>query len=88
MSLDGINAENVGRMLRRNSERAQFIVISLRKVTLKFAAHLFGVTMHGDGCSRIVGLHLDELVDMEARERAGEPSPPAEVAGPTLEAAR
>ncbi|MHB8352153.1 MAG: hypothetical protein ACYDFT_05640, partial [Thermoplasmata archaeon] len=70
MSLDGINAENVGRLLRRNAERAQFIVISLRKVTLKFAHRLFGVTMHGDGCSRVVGLSLDEIVDMDERERA------------------
>lgn len=69
MSLDGINAENVGRLLRRNAERAQFIVISLRKVTLKFAHRLFGVTMHGDGCSRVVGLSLDEIVDMDERER-------------------
>ncbi|MCI4363705.1 MAG: chromosome segregation protein SMC [Thermoplasmata archaeon] len=69
MSLDGVNAENVGRMLRRNAERAQFIVISLRKVTLKFATTLFGVTMHGDGCSRVVGIHLDEIVDVDDRER-------------------
>ncbi|MCI4346110.1 MAG: chromosome segregation protein SMC [Thermoplasmata archaeon] len=69
MSLDGVNAENVGRMLRRNAERAQFIVISLRKVTLKFATTLFGVTMHGDGCSRVVGLKLDEIVDVDDRER-------------------
>ncbi|MCI4358449.1 MAG: chromosome segregation protein SMC [Thermoplasmata archaeon] len=73
MSLDGVNAENVGRMLRRNSERAQFIVISLRKVTLKFANHLFGVTMHGDGCSRVVGLKLDEIVDVDERDRGPEP---------------
>ena len=69
MSLDGVNAENVGRMLRRNAERAQFIVISLRKVTLKFAHRLFGVTMHGDGCSRVVSLKLDEIVDVDDRER-------------------
>jgi chromosome segregation protein len=69
MSLDGLNAENVGRMLRRNSERAQFIVISLRKVTLKFAHRLFGVTMHGDGCSRVVGLNLDEIVDIDEHDR-------------------
>ncbi len=69
MSLDGINAENVGRMLRRNAERAQFIVISLRKVTLKFAHRLFGVTMHGDGCSRVVSLKLDEIVDVDERDR-------------------
>ncbi|HEV2230893.1 MAG TPA: hypothetical protein VGS18_01740, partial [Thermoplasmata archaeon] len=69
MSLDGVNAENVGRMLRRNAEWAQFIVISLRKVTLKFAHQLFGVTMHGDGCSRVVGLRLDEIVDVDERDR-------------------
>lgn len=69
MSLDGVNAENVGRMLRRNAERAQFIVISLRKVTLKFAHRLFGVTMHGDGCSRVVSLKLDEIVDVDERDR-------------------
>ena len=79
MSLDGLNAEYVGRMLRHNAERAQFIVISLRKVTLKFASHLYGVTMHGDGCSRVVGIHLDEIQDVESREGARPPEafPPA-----------
>ena len=82
MSLDGLNAEYVGRMLRRNAERAQFIVISLRKVTLKFAHHLFGVTMRGDGCSRVVGIHLDDIHDVESRENARAP----EGAAPALEA--
>ncbi len=82
MSLDGLNAEYVGRMLRRNAERAQFIVISLRKVTLKFAHHLFGVTMRGDGCSRVVGIHLDDIHDVESRENARAP----EGAAPTMEA--
>ena len=79
MSLDGLNAEYVGRMLRHNAERAQFIVISLRKVTLKFASHLYGVTMHGDGCSRVIGIHLDDIHDVESREgaRAPEAAPPA-----------
>jgi chromosome segregation protein len=72
MSLDGVNAENVGRLLRRNAERAQFIVISLRKVTLKFAHRLFGVTMHGDGCSRVVGLKLDEIVDVDEKDHPRE----------------
>jgi len=73
MSLDGLNAENVGRLLRRNAERAQFIVISLRKVTLKFAHQLYGVTMRGDGCSRVVGIRLDEIQDVESRENARVP---------------
>jgi len=79
MSLDGMNAEYVGRLLRRNAEKAQFIVISLRKVTLKFAHHLFGVTMRGDGCSRVVEIHLDEIQDVEARENARAPEAPAAV---------
>jgi chromosome segregation protein len=83
MSLDGLNAEFVGRMLRRNAERAQFIVISLRKVTLKFAHHLFGVTMRGDGCSRVVGIHLEDIHDVESRENARAP----EGAPPIVEAA-
>jgi len=82
MSLDALNAENIGRMLRRNSERAQFIVISLRKVTLKFARQLFGVTMRGDGCSRVVSLGLDEIKDVDDRENERAPSPPS----PALEA--
>ena len=83
MSLDGLNAEYVGRMLRRNAERAQFVVISLRKVTLKFAHHLFGVTMRGDGCSRVVGIHLDDIHDVEGRENARGPE---EIATPLAEA--
>ncbi len=68
MSLDGINAENIGRMFRRNSSRAQFVVISLRKVTLKWAEHLIGVTMHGDGISRVVGIRLDDIKDVDEKE--------------------
>jgi chromosome segregation protein len=79
MSLDGLNAEFVGRLLRRNAERAQFIVISLRKVTLKFAHHLFGVTMRGDGCSRVVGIHLDDIHDVESRENARAPEGPTPI---------
>jgi chromosome segregation protein len=68
MSLDGINAENIGRMLRRNSSKAQFIVISLRKVTLKWAEHLFGVTMKANGVSQVIGLNLDDIKDVDEKE--------------------
>ncbi len=53
MFLDGINAEIVGRVIKRNSQTAQFIVISLRKATIKFADHIIGVTQAGDGLSRV-----------------------------------
>ncbi len=53
MFLDGINAEMVGRIIKRNSKTAQFIVISLRKATLKFADYIIGVTQQGDGLSKV-----------------------------------
>ena len=53
MFLDGVNAEMVGRIIKRNSTSAQFIVVSLRKTTIKFADYLIGVTHRKDGISRI-----------------------------------
>lgn len=54
MFLDGVNAENVAKAVKRSSKNAQFIQISLRKVTLKEADHIIGVTMQRDGISEIV----------------------------------
>jgi len=54
MFLDGINAENVARAVRRSSNNAQFLQISLRKVTLKEANHIIGVTMQREGISDLV----------------------------------
>ena len=68
MSLDGVNAENVGRMLRRNSERAQFIVISLRKVTLKFARQLFGA-LKGQRKPRLEKLPAGIFLQLHSQRR-------------------
>ncbi len=53
MFLDGVNSEILGRIIKRNSKSAQFIVVSLRKATIKFADYIIGVTNRGDGISRI-----------------------------------
>lgn len=58
MFLDNVNAEIVSKMIKENSSYAQFILISLRKVTLKEADHIYGVTLREDGISEIVG-HVD-----------------------------
>jgi chromosome segregation protein len=72
-NLDGLNSELVGQRIRRSSKRAQFIVISLRKATLKYADHLIGVTMVGDGVSRILQkMNIDELPDEEENEENAE----------------
>ena len=54
MFLDGINAENVAKAVKRSSKNAQFIQISLRNITLKEADHRIGVTMQREGVSDIV----------------------------------
>jgi chromosome segregation protein len=53
-NLDALNAEKVARMIRHNSETVQFIQISLRKITLKEADHVVGVTMDEDSTSKVV----------------------------------
>ncbi len=54
MFLDGVNAENVSKAVRRSSRNAQFIQISLRKVTLNEADHIIGVTMQREGVSDVI----------------------------------
>ena len=54
MFLDGVNAENVSRAVKRGSKNAQFIQISLRKVTLNDADHIIGVTMQREGVSDVI----------------------------------
>ena len=55
MFLDAINAESVAKMVRRNSQLAQFVMISLRKVTLKEADHVYGATIQRNGITDIIG---------------------------------
>ncbi len=55
MFLDGVNAETVSRMIKRSAEDSQFIMVSLRKVALKEANHVYGVTMRETGISEMIG---------------------------------
>ncbi len=63
-NLDAVNAEKVARMIRNNSSTAQFLQISLRKVTLKEADHIVGVTMAPGSTSEIImRVNLAEIED-------------------------
>jgi chromosome segregation protein len=55
MFLDGVNAETVSRMIKQNAGHSQFINVSLRKIALKEANHIYGVTMHDNGISEMIG---------------------------------
>lgn len=54
MFLDAVNAEMVARRIRESSSKAQFIQVSLRKVTLALADHLIGVTRPPSGVSKVI----------------------------------
>jgi len=54
MFLDAVNAEMVAKRVKESSRRAQFIQVSLRKVTLAMADHLIGVTRPPSGISKVI----------------------------------
>ncbi len=54
MFLDSVNAEMVAKRVRESSQKAQFIQVSLRKVTLALADHLIGVTRPPSGISKVI----------------------------------
>ena len=54
MFLDSVNAEMVAKRVKESSGKAQFIQVSLRKVTLAMADHLIGVTRPPSGISRVI----------------------------------
>ena len=55
MFLDGVNAEIISRMIKNRAGHSQFISVSLRKIALKEADYLYGVTMHDSGISEMIG---------------------------------
>jgi chromosome segregation protein len=54
-NLDAVNAENIAKLIKKDSSNAQFLVVSLRKVTLKESDHLYGVTLAHNGLSTVLG---------------------------------
>jgi chromosome segregation protein len=53
-ALDDTNISRFVELLRRFSDRAQFVVITHQKRTMEAADTLYGVTMGSDGVSQIV----------------------------------
>jgi chromosome segregation protein len=57
-ALDDLNLDRFLALLRRYSDRAQFIVITHQKRTMEAADWLFGVSMGGDGVSKVLSRRL------------------------------
>jgi chromosome segregation protein len=71
-ALDDLNLDRFLVLLRRYADRAQFIVITHQKRTMEAADWLFGVSMGGDGVSKVLSRRLPA---------AEETQPEPEVAG-------
>jgi chromosome segregation protein len=65
-ALDDLNLDRFLALLRRYADQAQFIVITHQKRTMEAADWLYGVSMGGDGVSKVISRRL--------------PAPPREVA--------
>lgn len=61
MMLDGANAERLAQMVKRQSDSAQFVVVSLRRPMIENADHAVGVSLRADGFSRTVGIREIQL---------------------------
>ncbi|HEX2234314.1 MAG TPA: AAA family ATPase, partial [Thermoleophilaceae bacterium] len=57
-ALDDVNIDRFLELVRRYSERSQFIVVTHQKRTMDAADTLYGVSMGGDGISRVLSRKL------------------------------
>lgn len=55
-NLDGINAEKLANMVKREAQGAQFIVVSLRKPMIECSERTIGVTQRQNGITKVTGI--------------------------------
>lgn len=66
--LDEANTRRYNEIIQEMSVLSQFIVITHNKKTMEVAETLFGVTMQEPGCSRLVGVNLQQATAFTATE--------------------
>jgi chromosome segregation ATPase len=73
-ALDDANIDRFLQLIRRFSDRAQFVIVTHQKRTMDAADVLYGVTMGGDGITKVVSRRLprDIAADGDGDEGAGE----------------
>ena len=52
-------------MVKKMSEKTQFLFVSHNKITMEMAQQLIGVTMQESGVSRIVDVDIDVALNMQ-----------------------
>ena len=71
-ALDDLNVDRFLQLVRRYSDRAQFIVVTHQKRTMDAADRLYGVSMGGDGVSKVISRKLTGVPAAEVVLRAAE----------------
>jgi chromosome segregation protein len=80
-ALDDINLDRFLRLVRRFAERSQFVIVTHQKRTMDAADILYGVSMGGDGVTKVVSRRLPRDRDLsDAAEVPGADDPTAEAA--------
>ena len=64
--LDDSNTERFCQMVKKMSEKTQFLFVSHNKITMEMAQQLIGVTMQESGVSRIVDVDIEAALNMQA----------------------
>jgi chromosome segregation ATPase len=72
-ALDDANIDRFLQLIRRFSDRAQFVIVTHQKRTMDAADILYGVTMGGDGITKVVSRRLprEEVAEDEDRSEPG-----------------
>ena len=73
-ALDDANIDRFLQLIRRFSDRAQFVIVTHQKRTMDAADVLYGVSMGGDGVTKVVSRRLPREVD-EGTEKTVATSP-------------
>jgi chromosome segregation protein len=62
-ALDDANIDRFLQLIRRFSDRAQFVIVTHQKRTMDAADVLYGVSMGGDGVTKVVSRRLPREVE-------------------------
>ncbi|MEK6277179.1 MAG: AAA family ATPase [Actinomycetota bacterium] len=85
-ALDDANIDRFLQLVRRFSDRAQFVIVTHQKRTMDAADVLYGVSMGDDGVTKIVSRRMPPQIGYEPDE-VGELAAEGEIGGDAAEAA-
>jgi chromosome segregation protein len=76
-ALDDLNIDRFLQLVGQFSDRAQFIVVTHQKRTMDAADCLYGVSMGGDGVSKVISRRMSSAPAPSEAEQPESPAAPA-----------